>query len=350
MSTEKPKYLSIVNSLCIQNKYCRWYNQLIETAIRRSSHYESIKNKKKEYKKLHGYGEAHHILPQSIGNDKDSKNRENITILSYREHYIAHLLLSKMFIHESCKRKMLFALNMILTPTRMERKIQINSRIYNAHKKAFRQLMVEHLNSRQAETGLTKGLTKYIHEDTHEIRCFPIDSPPSNQWQTFNTGKVVAINLETSEKILLTKEEFENSSKYRGHTYDKIFAYDPITLEKVIVSKEEYSRGKYIHPNHGRRRNHTPDTLDKMQGFTTVKNVLGETKRMHKDDPRILSGEWGNVCSSLYKINDELVVNIKHKYGIKFSKKVKAQLRNKPKLCTVQVQHNDIIYEVTRLS
>ena len=41
-----------------------------------------------------GYVERHHIIPKSIGGSNDS---DNLVALTAREHFIAHLLLSKMF-------------------------------------------------------------------------------------------------------------------------------------------------------------------------------------------------------------------------------------------------------------
>jgi hypothetical protein len=350
MSTENAKYLHIVNSLSHQNKYCRWYNKLIHVAIKRSSHQKSTAFKKKEYAKLNGYGEAHHILPRSIGNREDVYSRENITVLSFREHYIAHLLLTKMFLCHIHKQKMIYALNIILLKTHTKREIKINSKIYHNQKSAFRKLAEERLKNRQSKQGLTSGLTKYIHIDTKQIRCFSKNNPPSDKWQTFNSGKVVALNLQTAEKILITQEEFKNSTKYRGHTFGKVFAYEPNTQKKVMLSKEEYATGEFDHINTGRKWNHTAQVVANMKDFFTAKNIYGETRRMHKNDPLLLSGEWGGVTASIYKVNKDLVINLACKYGTKLSNKIKAQFRKKPKIYTISFECNDTIYEVTRLS
>lgn len=45
-------------------------------------------------KQCDGYSEKHHIVPRCMGGN-DSE--ENITVLTYREHYIAHLLLTKIY-------------------------------------------------------------------------------------------------------------------------------------------------------------------------------------------------------------------------------------------------------------
>lgn len=83
----------IMNAL--QNKYTKWYYELIET--RR----HNVKT---------NYTECHHIVPRSLGG---SDNADNLVHLTYREHFIAHLLLSKMFTGVS-KIKMSFAARQML--------------------------------------------------------------------------------------------------------------------------------------------------------------------------------------------------------------------------------------------
>ena len=62
----------------IQNKYTRWYQQIIESA--KSNPYN-------------GYTERHHTIPRSLGGvDSD----ENLVRLSGRQHFICHWLLTKM--------------------------------------------------------------------------------------------------------------------------------------------------------------------------------------------------------------------------------------------------------------
>lgn len=60
----------------LDNKYYKWY----------------IKLTSKQDIRLDCYTEKHHIIPRSMGG-KDTK--ENLVVLTAREHYIAHLLLTK---------------------------------------------------------------------------------------------------------------------------------------------------------------------------------------------------------------------------------------------------------------
>jgi hypothetical protein len=78
-------------SMFIDNKYTRFYFQIIDNANQRN---------------LNGYVERHHIIPKSLGGC-DSKT--NIAILTAREHFICHKLLTKMTNGKS-KSKMYYAL------------------------------------------------------------------------------------------------------------------------------------------------------------------------------------------------------------------------------------------------
>ena len=62
----------------LQNKYTHWYCQIITRA--RTRH-------------IQGYVEHHHIIPRSLGG-KD--NQGNIVALTAREHFVCHLMLTRM--------------------------------------------------------------------------------------------------------------------------------------------------------------------------------------------------------------------------------------------------------------
>ena len=78
-----------------ENKYSRWYEQLITKARDRGS--------------IDGYTEKHHIIPRSIGGNN---TKENLAILTAREHFICHWLLFK-FTTGTFKLKMALALSMM---------------------------------------------------------------------------------------------------------------------------------------------------------------------------------------------------------------------------------------------
>lgn len=78
-------------------------------------YYSIIENRRKHVIKS-GYYEKHHILPRSLGGSNKS---DNIVKLSAKEHYICHLLLTKMYKFGTCEwYKMHSALRMMLVTER----------------------------------------------------------------------------------------------------------------------------------------------------------------------------------------------------------------------------------------
>jgi len=76
------------------------------------------------------YGEVHHVIPKSEGGD-DSK--ENLVRLSAREHYIAHLLLAKIYDDV----KMYSALTYMQTHRHKNRIFKFNSHLYEKLREEF---------------------------------------------------------------------------------------------------------------------------------------------------------------------------------------------------------------------
>jgi hypothetical protein len=107
------------NMDAITNKYTKWYYQLIDNARTRIIPKDV-------------YQERHHIVPRSLGG-KNCKN--NIVNLLPREHFIAHLLLTKMFSGQE-KFKMWKAYNMMLTENTVDQTRYVpNSRFYELARK-----------------------------------------------------------------------------------------------------------------------------------------------------------------------------------------------------------------------
>jgi len=80
--------------------------------------------------KADGYCECHHIIPKSEGGSDDKDNLVNLTA---REHYVAHLLLAK--IYKDCK--MYSAVIYMMTGFHKNRKFRFNSRVYENMRKRY---------------------------------------------------------------------------------------------------------------------------------------------------------------------------------------------------------------------
>lgn len=102
------------------SKYTKWYWKLIESARNRSTIEGS-------------YYESHHIIPKSLGGHKTAlSNRVNLLA---REHYIAHLLLTKMCIEPKHRTKMALAAHRVATNTNKNGETYyVNSRLYEVLK------------------------------------------------------------------------------------------------------------------------------------------------------------------------------------------------------------------------
>lgn len=101
----------------LNNKYTKWYYQIIETA----------KNRINE-----GYIENHHIIPACLGGIET-------VALSAREHFICHYLLTKMTIGET-KKQMYWAFQAMQMDSYGHR---YNSKLYDYTKKEIAKLQSE---------------------------------------------------------------------------------------------------------------------------------------------------------------------------------------------------------------
>lgn len=97
----------------IKNKYTQCYQKII--------------NRSQNRQLVDEYTERHHIIPKSMGGDD---NIHNIATLTAREHFICHLLLTKMvsgpLLHKAIKAARMMA---IITGPGQQR-YKVNSRIY----------------------------------------------------------------------------------------------------------------------------------------------------------------------------------------------------------------------------
>lgn len=101
----------------IDNKYHRWYFSIINNAKIRAT--------------PNGYSENHHILPKSMGGTWAKKN---IVSLTAREHFICHLLLTKMT-SGIAKQKMFWALKRLVPNRTTEKRYSPrSSKIYEMAK------------------------------------------------------------------------------------------------------------------------------------------------------------------------------------------------------------------------
>lgn len=104
----------------LSNKYSRYYNKIIERAKHRPT--------------PNGYTEKHHIIPKSLGGNNRS---ENIVILTAREHFICHRLLTKFTTGKSLIKMKRAAWRMTVRGRNFQYRYRPNSRTYDVLRKEF---------------------------------------------------------------------------------------------------------------------------------------------------------------------------------------------------------------------
>ena len=141
-------YIKLIEESCLNNKYTKWYLNICKKARDRL-----ILNDRKEAKKLLEYVEGHHILPSCIGTKEQKSDNNNIVFLTFREHIICHLLLTKMF-DDKRKFKMQHSCNAFwfkLNKNQLEEKSKINSRTLEL-------LKIEHIKGLKSRSGINSPL------------------------------------------------------------------------------------------------------------------------------------------------------------------------------------------------
>lgn len=107
------------------------------------------------------YVEKHHIIPRSLnGNNK----KENLVKLTAREHFICHLLLTKM-VRGNAQRKMIYAFT-CMTRSNNNQLRYINSRLYNAVRKrrtvseeTKKKISEKHIGMKQSASTIEKRVS-----------------------------------------------------------------------------------------------------------------------------------------------------------------------------------------------
>lgn len=96
----------------------------------KKNYYDYINYIKTLNRKL-DYSEKHHIIPRCLGGSDD---KSNLVVLTAREHFLAHYLLTKIY---PDNYKLIDAFRMMGVINKKEQDRYINSRLYESKKKLF---------------------------------------------------------------------------------------------------------------------------------------------------------------------------------------------------------------------
>lgn len=215
----------------LNNKYTKWYYLIIENA----------KNKD-----IGGYTEKHHIVPKSLGGNN---NKENLVSLTAKEHFICHLLLTKIVDNKNNKVKMVWALWRMCNG----RNYKPTSRSYEAARKKFIKSMTGHPNWMKSQTDKTKEkisktlkskLANLSEEEMKKRLLNSFHSPESwTEDRKKNISKATTGKSKTkTEKFYRSKEKtrkqrtermLECAKKNKGKTW-KLIDGKRVWMEKKI--------------------------------------------------------------------------------------------------------------------
>ena len=196
----------------LDNKYTKWYNQLCKRAVGRQ---------------LDVYSEKHHIIPRSFGGlDEES----NLVVLTAREHFVAHLLLTRMTTGMDKSR-------MFLAVRRMCHWSKHNPRDYTISSRTF-----EHIkhNAIQYFVGLPskKKGTTISEESKQKIRvkrALQVFTPEQNAKKAQALKGLLWVNDGVSNKKVKgdTLDQMLRNGWQRGRTQQHI---TPELKEKLKMS------------------------------------------------------------------------------------------------------------------
>jgi hypothetical protein len=202
----------------LENKYTKWYNNIVQKAKIRA---------------IDGYIENHHIIPKSLGG---SDSIENIVALTAKEHFICHLLLTKM-VAGPIKYKMHKAALMMATrhgPGQVRH--NITSRTYNMLKESMPSVPAETREKMGAsqrqrfDTSPGTFLGKVHSNETRSKMSEKASRPKSSKWKDSASAnrkgrqapnKGVPHSAETKQKISLAVTGEKNGFFGKHHSEEQ---------------------------------------------------------------------------------------------------------------------------------
>lgn len=199
----------------IQNKYYAWYYSIISNAR------SEIRNKKD------GYYERHHVVPKSLGGDESADNK---ILLTAKEHFIAHYLLTKMTSGED-RCKMLFAMKR-MSVSNQHHKRKLTSAQYAICKRSHSEAMTLRYKGKPSvlsPEAISRGADKkrgrkLSPEHIEKIRLSSLGRTHSDESKTkiasSNTGKPKSVEhrQKLSEAARQRAARGDNSMKGKKHS------------------------------------------------------------------------------------------------------------------------------------
>jgi len=205
--------------------------------------YNEIIINRKLNKILEGYTEKHHIIPRSLGGT-DAK--DNLVILSAREHFICHLLLTKIYNEGTIEWiKMIKAFHMMMYYLSDTQHRYINSHFYDYLK--IKYVKAQTLNQ-SGKNNSQYGKKWIIHSETQKIKKIyqtELAQYLNQGWQLgrkLNPYKPAFVRNSTIDKLQITEEEKLNLKKQNREKRKQVFLQHKLKTEKTYIFINKITR------------------------------------------------------------------------------------------------------------
>lgn len=227
--------------LFINNKYTNWYNSLINKAKNRI---------------IDGYTEKHHIIPSSLGGTNDTSN---LVSLTPREHFVCHLLLTKM-VYGNNRYKMNFALQMLSNANNIgEGRYKPTSRIYDLARKLYKEALVNYWTDKRRKEHADKirptSIGRKLKESSKEKLRNKTWSDKAISNRLTNCLKAAEARKGTKWSAEQHDKKFNEYLEKNKHLFSQVVSlYDTgVNIRQISLKlKISWDRVKYILDNRNR--------------------------------------------------------------------------------------------------
>jgi predicted DNA-binding protein len=207
----------------LQNKYSRWYEQIITNSQCRALP-STV------------YTEKHHVVPKSFGGNNSGSN---LATLTAREHFICHWLLVKMSTGKN-RAKMVYALRTMRAETKDQQRYstKMTSRVYEYYKKEFIKYHIENIKGRPVTAQTRKKISdaqigKVISEETRKKQSIAAKSKPTVTEETRKKLSTAGKGRKMSNEAIAKRVVKMKGRKVSAKTREKIKA----TLKQTLLAK-----------------------------------------------------------------------------------------------------------------
>jgi hypothetical protein len=228
----------------INNKYTTWYNSIINKAKDRT---------------INGYTEKHHIIPSSLGGSNDT---DNLVKLTPREHFVCHLLLTKMTTGNA-RYKMNFALYMMANIKNIgEGRYIPNSTMYDLARRLYKETLDHYWTDKKRKEHADKirptSVGRKLKESSKEKLRNKEWTEKALKNRLNNCLKSAAARKGSKWSDARQEQKFEQYIAKNKHLFPQVFSLSDsgINTRQISIKLQiSWDRVKYILDNRDRINN-----------------------------------------------------------------------------------------------